>query len=189
MKTTSFLLYLRRLTPLYLCSSHLQATKAKKIGQNAAFFHWPVFDTFFNTSSTLGVAPAFYYFFTFKNNHLPAVKRPASPSASALGLTGHYFPLPLPRHYCFITMLDFFFFFFFLSFSRPSLWHLLAEISGLLPQNPRHGDASLGIAARTDGLQQGFSSLRFVLVLVLLGSRRDERVRFWQDLASDYFKQ
>lgn len=49
-------------------------------------------------------------------------------------------------------------FYFFFLFSRPSLWHLLAKISRLLPWNPRHGNASLGIAAavRTDGLHQGF---------------------------------
>lgn len=129
-----------------------------------------------------------YYFFMFKtiicllwSGQPPPAPQPrsgqslfpsASASASALLLHNHAG------------------FFFFLPFSRPSLWHLLAKISRLLPWNPRHGNASLGIAAavRTDGLQPGFCvsallffSLCFVFVLVLLGLRRSGRVWFWNE--------
>lgn len=121
--------------------------------------HW----TMFRFKDLFGRAG--YYFFMFKTQSSACCEAASLPQRLSLDLGSHYFPLPLPRRYCFITMLDFYF----LPFSRPSLWHLLAKISRLLPWNPRHGNASLGIAAavRTDGLHQGFACLRCCFFLSL----------------------
>lgn len=149
---------------------------------NASFCCWPGLGLFLTRASLWAWWGCFYYFFLFKTI-IRLLRSGRLPQRLSLDLGSHYFPLPLPRHYCSITMLDFFS----LSFSRPSLWHLLAEISGLLPQNLRRGDTSLGIAARADGLQQGllrlcvsaFFSLCFVFALVLLALRGNEQAWFW----------
>lgn len=97
------------------------------------------------------------YFISCLRKDLPGCEVASLPQRPSLDLGSHYFPLLLPRHYCFITVLDFFFLLHAPPFDICSL-----RLAGFSRENPRRGNASLRIAAaasRSGGRRQGFARL------------------------------